>query len=90
MLHQNLFDPIPLVGSADKLMTSDLMRATIISLILLLQSMFLAKKEAHICEVYEHAPFFLFHSEIIFFSISLYLTTYSVGIESLWPQTLAF
>lgn len=45
-------------------------KASITSLILLLEGIFLAREKAHICEVYKHVLFFL--SEIFFFFLFHY------------------
>lgn len=59
MLHQNLFDPIPLVGSADKLMTNDCHEDNHHKPYPIVARHVLGKKKkAHICEVYKHALFF--------------------------------
>lgn len=84
MLHQNVFDPVLLVGSADKLIPSDCHEGKHHKPYPIVGRHVLGKKRSpHLWSLEAHP---LFSLSEIFFPISLYLTTYSVGIQSLWPQ----
>ena len=84
MLHQNVFDPILLVGSADKLIPSDCHEGKHHKPYPIVGRHVLGKKRSpHLWSLEAHP---LFSLSEFFFPISLYLTTYSVGIQSLWPQ----
>lgn len=67
MLHQNLFDPVPLVGLADQLIPSDCHEDKYHKPYPIVGRHFLAGKEAHIYEVYKHVLFLFFFFLRFFF-----------------------